>query len=148
MIEDAHYGDGGNLIDAIRARKADGMLVARAYLADLAAREAEERHLDELLSGDVLAQFMRFVLKIPSTVPLPMATPETDGHVLLEWYYTPEWVLSVSIAPNGTIAWASLTGDESQNGKCSVDQIDKQIWRLARLICGKQQKITTKGGAA
>jgi len=43
LFEGQYYGDGGNLIDAIRARKADGELVARAYLADLAAREAEER---------------------------------------------------------------------------------------------------------
>ena len=36
-----YHGDGGNLVDALRERKADGLLVATAYLAAEAAREAE-----------------------------------------------------------------------------------------------------------
>lgn len=38
LVAGQYYGDGGNLIEAIQARKADGMLVANAYPADLAAR--------------------------------------------------------------------------------------------------------------
>lgn len=41
LIAGQYYGDGGNLMDAIQARKADGVVVANAYLADLAAREAD-----------------------------------------------------------------------------------------------------------
>lgn len=41
LLAGQYYGDGGNLISAIKERKADGLLVATAYLAAEAAREAE-----------------------------------------------------------------------------------------------------------
>ena len=35
LVAGNYYGDGGNLADALRDRKADGLLVANAYLAGL-----------------------------------------------------------------------------------------------------------------
>lgn len=42
LIVNHYYGDGGNLMEAIQARKADGVLVAKTYLAAEAAREIEQ----------------------------------------------------------------------------------------------------------
>lgn len=37
LVSNDYHGDGGNLMDAIRARKADGVLVAHEYLRLIAA---------------------------------------------------------------------------------------------------------------
>jgi hypothetical protein len=38
----------------------------------------------------------RFIEAIPPNSPLPSVSAEADGHLELEWYRTPNWLLSVS----------------------------------------------------
>ena len=40
-----------------------------------------------------------FVEALPRGVPMPSVSAEPDGHLTLEWYRSPSWVLSLSISP-------------------------------------------------
>ena len=54
---------------------------------------------------------------LPINIPLPSCGAECDGHLTLEWYQNPCWILSVSVSPEGFLYYAALFGDKSIKGK-------------------------------
>jgi hypothetical protein len=63
----------------------------------------------------------RFLEALPPEYPLPSVGAEPDGHVTLEWYRATNWLLSVSVSPEGMLYWAALLGDENPRGSCRFD---------------------------
>jgi hypothetical protein len=63
----------------------------------------------------------RFIDALPPEFPLPSVGAEPDGHVTLEWYRATNWLLSVSVSPDGMLFWAALLGDEDPRGSCRFD---------------------------
>jgi len=55
---------------------------------------------------------------LPRAYRTPVITGEPDGHVSLEWYVNPRWILTVSVAPNRVLHWAALSGEEDPRGAC------------------------------
>lgn len=53
---------------------------------------------------------------LPLGYPLPSFGAEPDGHITLEWYRHPRWILSVSVSPEGYLYYAALFGDNSIKG--------------------------------
>lgn len=53
---------------------------------------------------------------LPLGCPLPSFGAEPDGHITLEWYLHPRWILSVSVSPEGYLYYAALFGDNSIKG--------------------------------
>jgi hypothetical protein len=53
---------------------------------------------------------------LPLGYPLPSFGAEPDGHITLEWYLNPCWILSVSVSPEGYLYYAALFGDSTING--------------------------------
>ena len=46
---------------------------------------------------------------------------EPDGHVTLEWYRSTDWLLSVSVSPDGMLHYAASMGADSFYGACLFD---------------------------
>lgn len=53
---------------------------------------------------------------LPLDWPLPSFGAEPDGHITLEWYDHPRWILSVSVSPEGYLYYAALFEDSSTKG--------------------------------
>ena len=61
----------------------------------------------ELSTLDYADQFLQL---LPSNIPLPEVSIDTDGEVLFEWDYGPRQVFTVSVGRNGTLSFAGLFG--------------------------------------
>lgn len=58
-----------------------------------------------------------FVEALPRGVPMPSVSAEPDGHLTLEWYRSPNWVVSVSISPESYLYYAAMLGTARARGK-------------------------------
>lgn len=47
---------------------------------------------------------------VPGDLPLPTLGAEPDGQVTLEWYRSPQQVVSVSVSPEGNLHYAAILG--------------------------------------
>lgn len=62
-------------------------------------------------------QAMRFALALPRNLPVPDIVAEPDGEIAFDWAGSDGRVISVSIGPTGTLAYAALLSEHSrQNG--------------------------------
>ena len=57
-----------------------------------------------------------FIEALPLGSPLPSVGAEPDGHLTLEWYRHPRWILSVSASPEGVLYYAALFGSSDVRG--------------------------------
>ena len=73
-----------------------------------------DAHGAEPVQVETVENAHRFLEALPPGYPLPTVGTEPDGHVTLEWYRTTDWLLSVSVSPEGMLYWAALLGDEDR----------------------------------
>ena len=52
----------------------------------------------------------QFFMLLPSAIPLPEITADTDGEILFEWNLGRRRIFSVSIGRDGTLTYAALFG--------------------------------------
>jgi hypothetical protein len=77
-----------------------------------------------------------FIKALPWGYPLPSVGAEPDGHVTLEWYRAPNWLLSVSVSREGTLYWAALVGMEDPRGSCPFyGEVPDSILYWIRRVC-------------
>lgn len=53
---------------------------------------------------------------LPTRIPAPEVSIDPDGEVALEWHRAPDWVLSLSIGPRGSVAYAARFGRSRVRG--------------------------------
>jgi hypothetical protein len=58
----------------------------------------------------------QFLMLLPSTIPLPEITADTDGEILFEWDLGPRRVFSISVGRDGTLTFAGLFGYRKIHG--------------------------------
>lgn len=76
-------------------------------------------------------QTYRFLKVLPPGTPPPSVGAEADGHLTLEWYRNPSWVLSVSINPEGMIYYAAILGSSKRSGTESfLGDVPEDILRI------------------
>jgi hypothetical protein len=63
----------------------------------------------------------QFIEALPPESRLPSIGAEPDGQLTLEWYRATNWLLSVSVGPDGLLHWAALLGDEDPRGSCRFE---------------------------
>jgi hypothetical protein len=84
---------------------------------------------------ETLRNAYRFIKALPYGCPLPSIGAEPDGHVTLDWYRATNWVLSVSVSPEGMLYYAALLGEEDPRGACRFDgEVPETILYLIRRI--------------
>ena len=87
---------------------------ALAAQAESCAQRGWDGHGAEPVSLDAYRCAYRLVETLPSGCPMPGVGAEPDGHLTLEWYRSPDQVLSVSVSPEGVLNYAALLGDTSR----------------------------------
>jgi hypothetical protein len=85
-----------------------------------AASEARQFDWDNEGSAAVslasLGHAWRFVLVLPNSVEPPDVAVDPDGEVSFDWHYGPRNVVSVSVAADGSLAYAALIGSSRSHG--------------------------------
>jgi len=79
----------------------------------------------------------RFLEVLPLGFEAPSIGAEPDGQVTLEWYRSPNRILSISLSPEGELHYASLFGASKQYGSEPFSGgIPESVLELARKILG------------
>jgi hypothetical protein len=68
------------------------------------------------ISLEVLRCAERFLNSFPLGIEAPEIGAEPDGAITLEWYRSPNKVISISINPDGWVYWAALIGTSKRHG--------------------------------
>jgi hypothetical protein len=58
----------------------------------------------------------RFLEALPPELPGPTVGAEPDGYITLEWYRSPQRLLSVSVGPDDSLHYAAILGPNKQYG--------------------------------
>lgn len=65
---------------------------------------------------------------------------EPDGHLTLEWYLDVNWILSVSVSPEGVLYYAARFDNEVISGaEKYIEEIPESILRLIKKVTGGRQ---------
>lgn len=115
-LDQASYHDMGQ---HFRASVAFGKLIVLNELVDI-WKECNTPNWDGYDALPVQAATLRYTYLLLEALPLGYPSPsvgaEPDGHLTLEWYRHPRWILSVSISPTGTLYYAALFGNSDVRG--------------------------------
>ena len=68
------------------------------------------------ISEEVLECAKRFLSLFPLGIEAPEVGAEPDGSITLEWYRSPNKVVSISINPDCWVYWAALVGTRRRHG--------------------------------
>jgi hypothetical protein len=68
------------------------------------------------ISVEVLRCARRFLRLFPLGMEAPEVGAEPDGAITLEWYRSPNKVISISINPDDRVYWAALIGTSRRHG--------------------------------
>lgn len=77
----------------------------------------------------------QLIESLPLGCPPPAIGVEPDGHLTLEWYRHPRWILSVSVSPERILYYASLFGSsEIKGAEKFFDQVPPTILDLIQRV--------------
>jgi len=68
------------------------------------------------ISVEVVQCARRFLSSFPLGMEAPEVGAESDGAITLEWYRSPNKVISISINPDGWMYYAALIGTSKRHG--------------------------------
>ena len=68
------------------------------------------------ISIEVLQDTIKFLYSFPLGIEAPDVGAEPDGAITLEWYRSPNKLISISINPDGWVYWAALIGTSRRHG--------------------------------
>ena len=68
------------------------------------------------ISVEVLQDAIKFLYSFPLGIDAPEVGAEPDGAITLEWYRSPNKVISISINPDGWMYFAALIGTSRRHG--------------------------------
>jgi len=88
------------------------------------------------VSQDAFRNAYRFIEALPQGFPMPTVGAESDGDITLEWYSSPEKVISVSISPDGDLNYASLLGTSSRRNGAEpfLGEVPSDLLNLIRRV--------------
>ena len=107
-------------------------------LASECSREGWDGYGAEPVRPGTVAQAGRFLDALPKQFPVPAPGVEPDGCVTLEWYESPDWIVSVSVSPDCRLDYAAILGTLKQHGSCVfADAIPATVLDLIKQFCSK-----------
>ena len=136
----------------IDSRMSDGLLHYRESISLDDGRRDVHHALAELLdqcnqpnwdlygatpvSQDAFRNAYRFIEALPQGFPMPTVGAESDGDITLEWYSSPEKVISVSLSPDGDLNYASLLGTSSRRNGAEpfLGEVPSDLLNLIRRV--------------
>jgi hypothetical protein len=73
----------------------------------------------------------QFLTALSLSTPVPSIGAEPDGHITVEWYRSPQRILSVNISPEGNLYFAALLeSDKTFGTEPFVGDVPKVISHL------------------
>lgn len=69
------------------------------------------------VSRETVGNASRFLHALPPEYPPPSLGVEPDGHLTLEWYRDPRWILSLSVSPESDLYYAALFDTSDVRGR-------------------------------
>ncbi len=89
------------------------------------------------ISEEVLRYAERFLNSFPLGIEAPEIGVEPDGAITLEWYRSPNKVVSISINPNCWVYYAALIGTSKRHGAdYSLMGISDDLLKIISQITG------------
>lgn len=89
------------------------------------------------ISGEVLQCAKTFLKSFPLGIEAPEVGVEPDGAVTLEWYRSPNRIISISINPGGWLYYAAIIGASRRHG------MDFALFDVSEDLLGLVSQITT-----
>jgi hypothetical protein len=68
------------------------------------------------LQPATIAHAFQFLSQLPASFPTPQVAIDSDGDVAIEWDIAPRRVISVRVAPDGTLNYAGIAGHSVFHG--------------------------------
>lgn len=113
-------------------------LTSLERLASECSQEGWDGHGAEPIRPETIAQAGRFLGALPKQFPVPAPGVEPDGCVTLEWYESPDWIVSVSVSPDCRLDYAAILDKRKKHGSCVfVDAIPVAVLDLIKEFCSK-----------
>jgi len=75
----------------------------------------------------------KFILALPQSIPVPEISPEPDGELSLDWVKTKRSVFSLSMGPNGRMAYAWMDDMGRNCGVGHFDGVTIPDWMLEKI---------------
>ncbi|MCW5558246.1 MAG: hypothetical protein KIT22_10500 [Verrucomicrobiae bacterium] len=112
------------------------VIQALAAQAASCARPGWDGHGAEPVTPVTYRQACRVVESLPQGVPLPDVGAEPDGHLTLEWYRSPNHVVSLSVGPEWEMNYAALLGERRRRTGSEVFQggVPTDLLQLVRQV--------------
>ncbi len=113
-------------------------LTSLERLVSECSREGWDGYGAEPVRPEMVAQASRFLDALPKQFPVPAPGMEPDGCVTLEWYESPDWIVSVSMSPDSRMDYAAILGKRKKHGSCVfADVIPAIVLDLIKQFCTK-----------
>jgi len=92
----------------------------------------------KLVSAETLQNAKSFLKSFPLGIAPPDVGAEPDGAITLEWYKSPDKVISISINPGGWLYFAAIIGAKKRHGvDFALCDISEDLLGLISQITGK-----------
>ncbi len=102
------------------------------------SREGWDGYGAEPVRPEMVVQAGRFLDALPKQFSVPAPGVEPDGCVTLEWYESPDWIVSVSMSPDCRLDYAAILGKRKKHGSCVfADAIPRTVLDLIKQFCTK-----------
>jgi hypothetical protein len=87
-------------------------------------------------NANAMPYTFEFLNLLPGSLPFPEIAIDNDGDIAIEWDYGSRRVISVRVAPDGTLHFAALVGYSSNHGTEPLqDRIPDTIaWWINRVV--------------
>jgi len=119
----------GRLMETVTFGERDRAILSRLFsVISQTANEGWDGYGALPVSVKTYIKTMEFLCVLPGTVKLPEMSADPDGSLSMEWYRSPEWIVSISIDGNGKLDYAAIFGDRKYHGSMYfADEIDKEV---------------------
>lgn len=106
-------------------------------LAEECAHENWDGYGAAPVSSNTILNAAKVVKAIPEGIPIPSLSAEPDGHVTLEWCFPPSRIMSISVAPNGSLHYAAMIDENRTYGtEVFSGAVPEVITELINLVIG------------
>ncbi len=111
-------------------------------LASECSRDGWDGYGATAVAAGAVANAARLIRVLPRELPAPDPGAEPDGCVTLEWYASPSWLISVSVAPDGRLDYLAIFGERKEKGSCVfADEVPSCICSLVRQVCSVESEM-------
>lgn len=89
------------------------------------------------ISARAVEHAIRLLAALPTNIPAPEIAADPDGEISLDWYRSPDWVVSISVGATGELSYAA------RFGRGRVRGIEEGMNELPAPVLGQIERFLT-----